>query len=213
MKTIQELLLSNKGWAREMRERKDNFFSDQTSGQNPEILWIGCSDSRVSPDQITQTLPGELFIHRNIANIVHTEDENLGSVVQFALEVLKVRHVVICGHYGCGGIEAALDNNTSGPIDRWLSSARQVEKDHSQELENLQDREQRINRLVELNVRDQLIRLGQSKLVQEAFARDDELTLHGLVYDLRDGLISQILTIDGAAGLEETAVPDTVLTA
>ena len=213
MKTIQELLLSNKGWAREMRERKDNFFSDQTSGQNPEILWIGCSDSRVSPDQITQTLPGELFIHRNIANIVHTEDENLGSVVQFALEVLKVRHVVICGHYGCGGIEAALDNNTSGPIDRWLSSARQVEKDHSQELENLQDREQRINRLVELNVRDQLIRLGQSKLVQEAFARDDELTLHGLVYDLRDGLISQILTIDGAAGLEETAVPETVLTA
>ncbi|QQN74649.1 carbonic anhydrase [Croceicoccus sp. YJ47] len=211
MRTFEELLLSNKGWAREMQERKADFFTEQTRGQNPEILWIGCSDSRVSPDQITQTRPGELFIHRNIANLVHEDDDNLASVVQFAVETLRVRHVVVCGHYGCGGIEAALEGNTEGPIDKWLENARQVERDHAEELKHQTDHRKRVNRLVELNVRDQLVRLSKFGPIRAAHERGDELWLHGMVYDLRDGLISELLTIGGDDAAAPPPVPETVL--
>lgn len=211
MKTFRELLLSNKAWAREMQERKANFFSDQANGQNPEILWIGCSDSRVSPEQITQTRPGELFIHRNIANIVHGGDENLGSVLQFAVEDLSVRHIVVCGHYDCGGIQATLAGGTDGPIDRWLAGTRTVLDSHRHELDAITDKGQRINRLVELNVRDQLIELSEQRVVREAWASGAELRLHGLVYDLRNGLISELLSFDNAEEAASAAVPDPVL--
>ena len=209
MKTIRELLLSNMAWSREMRERKPDYFSCQTAGQKPEVLWIGCSDSRVSPEQITQTRPGELFIHRNIANIVHPNDENFLAVLQFAVEVLEVPHIVLCGHYGCGGIEATLKGDTRGPIDNWLGGARDVQEAHRRELEELEDFDQRLNRMVELNVRDQLVRLGQLETVRRAFGRG--LTLHGWVYDLRDGLLSELYEIASREELDDLMLPDNVI--
>jgi carbonic anhydrase len=211
MKTIRELLLSNKAWSQEMRERSPDYFTRQTAGQKPEVLWIGCSDSRVSPEQITQTRPGELFIHRNIANIVHPEDENFLSVLQFALEELQVPHIVLCGHYGCGGIEATLKGGTRGPINNWLAGARDVQDAHLAELEAIGDFALRANRMVELNVRDQLVRLGGLDIVQRAFARGQELTLHGWVYDLRDGLLSELYEIASQEELDDLTLPGKVI--
>jgi len=211
MKTIRELLLANRAWSQEMRERNRDYFTRQIAGQKPEVLWIGCSDSRVSPEQITQTRPGELFIHRNIANIVHPQDENLLAVLQFALETLEVPHIVLCGHHGCGGIMATLQGGTSGPIDSWLGGARDVEAAHRPELAGIEDFDERVNRMVELNVRDQLIRLGRLDLVQQAFARGQELTLHGWVYDLRDGIVSELLEIASPEELERVTLPGKVI--
>lgn len=211
MKTIRELMLSNKAWSAEMRERKKDYFTQQTAGQNPEVLWIGCSDSRVSPEQITQTRPGELFIHRNIANIVHPEDENFLSVLQFAVEVLNVPHIVLCGHYGCGGIAAALRGETDGPINSWLEGARGVRDAHRAELDAVDTEEACINRLVELNVRDQLVKLNNLPIIRQAFERGQDLTLHGWVYDLRDGILSQLLEFDSEHQPEEAAIPRRVI--
>ncbi len=209
MRTIRELLLSNKAWSHEMRERKPDYFTCQTAGQKPEVLWIGCSDSRVSPEQITQTRPGELFIHRNIANIVHPDDENFLAVLQFAVETLEVPHIVLCGHYGCGGIAATLNGGTKGPIDHWLDGAREVQTAHRAELSALTDLDQRLNRMVELNVREQLIRLGRLPVVRRAFQRG--LTLHGWVYDLRDGLLSELYEIASQEELDDLTLPCTVI--
>jgi len=211
MKTIRELLLANRAWSQEMRERNRDYFTRQIAGQKPEVLWIGCSDSRVSPEQITQTRPGELFIHRNIANIVHPEDENLLAVLQFALETLEVPHIVVCGHHGCGGIEATLKGGTRGPIDSWLGGARDVQEAHRPELAAIEDFDERVNRMVELNVRDQLIRLGRLDIVQRAFARNQELTLHGWVYDLRDGIVSELLEISSPLELDRVTLPGKVI--
>ena len=196
MKSYKELLLSNRAWSQEMRERNADFFAEQTMGQKPEILWIGCSDSRVSPDQITQTKPGEIFIHRNIANVVHHDDVNLMSVVQYAVDVLQVKHVVLCGHYGCGGIAATLNGGVSGPIATWLENTGKVYAAHKEEVDRAGENDQRVNRLVECNVRDQLVALAQSDTVRGAFERGQPLLLHGWVYDLRDGLIKPLMEID-----------------
>jgi len=173
------------------------------------VLWIGCSDSRVSPEQITQTRPGELFIHRNIANIVHPDDENFLAVLQFAVEELEVPHIVLCGHYGCGGIMATLKGGTSGPIDHWLDGARGVQAAHGAELAGLNDFDQRVNRMVELNVREQLVRLGGLDVVRRAFQRG--LTLHGWVYDLRDGLLSELYEIASQEELDDLTLPHNVI--
>ena len=211
MKTIRELLLSNRAWSQEMRERNPDYFTKQTAGQKPEVLWIGCSDSRVSPEQITQTRPGELFIHRNIANIVHPEDENFLAVLQFAVAALKVPHIVLCGHYGCGGIEAALQGGTRGPIDSWLGGARDVQDAHIAELEAIEDFTLRVNRMVELNVRDQLSRLGRLDIARRAFDSGQELTLHGWVYDLRDGILSELYEIGSREELDDITMPGKVI--
>ena len=211
MKTIRELILSNRAWSQEMRERTPDYFTRQIVGQKPEVLWIGCSDSRVSPEQITQTRPGELFIHRNIANIVHPEDENLMAVLQFAVEELRVPHIVLCGHYGCGGIEATLRGGIRGPIHNWLGGARDVQDAHLAELEAIPDFNQRLNRMVELNVRDQLIRLGGLDIVRRAFELGQELTLHGWVYDLREGLLSELYEIGSQEELDCLTLPDSVI--
>ncbi len=211
MISYKELLLSNRAWSQEMRERNPDFFSQQTMGQKPEILWIGCSDSRVSPDQITQTKPGELFIHRNIANVVHDDDINLMSVVQYAVDVLRVKHVVLCGHYGCGGIAATLNGGVDGPIAQWLENTGKVYTAHKDEVDRAGENEQRVNRLVECNVRDQLVALAQSNSVRGAFERGQPLLLHGWVYDLRDGLIKPLMEIDQDNYLQPGSPPPSVL--
>jgi len=211
MKTIREILLSNRAWSLEMRERKPDYFTQQTAGQRPEVLWIGCSDSRVSPEQITQTRPGEMFIHRNTANLIHSADENLLADLQSAIDDFQVPHIVLCGHYGCGGIAASLEGCATGPMHSWLSGVRAVEEAHHAELAAIDGADERVNRLVELNVRDQLIRLGRLEIVRRAFARGQELTLHGWVYDLRDGIITELLEIGSGDELDDVLLPDNVI--
>ncbi|HEX8446460.1 MAG TPA: carbonic anhydrase [Sphingomonas sp.] len=211
MKETQQLILANMAWAAEQHQFDPEFFTRQIKGQKPEFLWIGCSDSRVAPDQITQSPPGGLFIHRNIANLVYDTDLNLMSVVQFAVDVLKVDDIIVCGHYGCGGIMAAMDDSATGPIADWLVNVRQVYQDHRQEIDAMPDREARVNRLVEFNVRDQLMRLARTAPVRGAFAAGRKLKLHGWVYDLRDGLLKPLMDIDAHTDLGMVAKPERVL--
>ena len=211
MKNYKQLLLANRAWALELTEEKSDFFERQTLGQKPEFLWIGCSDSRVSPEQMTMTPPGGMFIHRNIANLVNHDDLNLMSVLQYAVTVLGVKHVIICGHYGCGGVKAALDGGTTGPVDEWLKTARDVASDHWEEMNNQTTPEAKINRLVEFNVRDQLVNLARTETVQKAFAGDQDLWLHGWVYDIRDGRIKPLMEIDRDTVLEAVPHPKRVL--
>ena len=210
MKEYKQLMLANKAWAAEQIDDDPAFFTRQVVGQKPKFLWIGCSDSRVAPDQLTQSGPGGLFIHRNIANLVSENDLNLMSVVEYALEVLEVEHVILCGHYGCGGLIATLDGGAEGSIGSWLENARDVYDDHRDEIDGQSDREARVNRFVECNVRDQLVRLAKTRQVQRAFAAR-ELALHGWVYDLRDGLIKSLLEIEAGTDLEAVARPERVL--
>ena len=210
MKEYKHLLLANKAWAAERIEENGDYFARQVAGQSPDFLWIGCSDSRVAPDQLTNTEPGGMFIHRNVANLVNNDDMNLMSVLQYAVSVLGVAHVIVCGHYACGGIAAVLQGGTTGPVDAWLETARQVYRDHATEIEALPP-ELRANRLVELNVRDQLVRLARTDIVQKAFADGQELYLHGWVYDLRDGLIKPLMEIDATTELGDVPKPDPVL--
>ncbi|GGB34797.1 carbonic anhydrase [Sphingomonas metalli] len=210
MKIAKQLLLANRAWAAELTDENADFFSRQVAGQKPQFLWIGCSDSRVSPEQKTQSLPGLMFIHRNIANLVHADDLNLLSVLQYAVDVLEVPNIVICGHHGCGGIKATLAGNTTGPVDTWLANARDVAHAHADELAAVPEA-QRVDRLVEMNVRDQLINLARTETVQKAFAAGRELTLHGWVYDIRDGLLKPLMEIDRDTRLEEVGRPEAVL--
>ncbi len=211
MKEVDQLLLSNRAWAAEMLAENPAFFQRNMNWQKPVFLWIGCSDSRVAPDQMTQAVPGGLFVHRNIANLVYPDDRNLMAVLHYAINVLEVGHVVICGHYGCGGIQAALDGGVSGPIEDWLAHARQVLDDHRGEIEAIPAGEARVNRLVEVNVRDQLLHLARTEPVQAAFAAGKPLQLHGWVYDLRDGHIKPLMRIDRDTILNEVPRPERVL--
>lgn len=210
MKMSKQLLLANRAWAVELTDENADFFSRQVAGQKPQFLWIGCSDSRVSPEQKTQSLPGLMFIHRNIANLVHDDDLNLLSVLQYAVDVLEVPNIVICGHHGCGGIKAALHGGVSGPVDRWLENAREVCRAHADELDALPEAA-RVDRLVEMNVRDQLLRLARTETVRGAFTADRDLTLHGWVYDIRDGLLKPLMEIDRHTKLDEVGRPEAVL--
>jgi carbonic anhydrase len=211
MKEIDQLLLSNRAWAAEMLAENPEFFNRNVNWQRPAFLWIGCSDSRVAPDQMTQAVPGGLFVHRNIANLVYPDDRNLMAVLDYAVNVLEVEHVVICGHYGCGGIQAALDGAPEGAIAHWLEHARQVLNDHRSEIEALPEGEERVNRLVEVNVRDQLLHLAGAGPVQKAFEAGRPLSLHGWVYDLRDGHIKPLMRIDKDTILSEVPKPERVL--
>lgn len=196
MRQYKQLLLANKAWATEMVEEHPEFFTRQVAGQSPDFLWIGCSDSRVSPEQMTMTHPGGMFMHRNIANLVNEDDLNLMSVIQFAVSVLRVSHIIVCGHYGCGGIAASLDGGTSGPVHEWLTNPRATRDLHHGELASIDAHGEKVDRLVELNVIDQLERLSRVRIVREAFAAGQPLKLHGWVYDLGDGLIHQLSEID-----------------
>jgi carbonic anhydrase len=211
MKEETELLLANRAWARELTDEDPDFFRRQAAGQRPEFLWIGCSDSRVAPEQKTQSLPGRMFLHRNIANLVRDDDLNLMSVLQYAVDVLGVANIIVCGHHGCGGIKATLDGGVTGPVDRWLDAARAVLAEHRDEIDAQEPGEARVNRLVECNVRDQLVKLARTDTVQGAFARGQELTLHGWVYDIRDGLLRPLMRIDAGTDLAEVGRPEKVL--
>ncbi|OYY90668.1 MAG: carbonic anhydrase [Sphingomonas sp. 28-66-16] len=211
MRHYKQLLLANKAWAEELTDENPDFFKRQIAGQRPDFLWIGCSDSRVSPEQMTMTPPGGMFIHRNVANLVNTDDLNLMSVLQYATEVLKVRHIIVCGHYGCGGLQATLAGGTHGPVQAWLENARAVLDAHQAEVLGQSSDEARVNRLVEVNVRDQLVQLARTELIQAAWARGQEIFLHGWVYDIRDGHIKPLMEIDAATPLDAIGRPDKVL--
>jgi carbonic anhydrase len=211
MKDYRQLLLANKAWATELKEEKMDFFTRQAAGQKPMFLWIGCSDSRVSPEQMTMTPPGGMFIHRNVANLVDESDLNLMAVLQYAVDVLQVKHVIVCGHYGCGGVKAALDGGTTGAVDHWLSGVRAVHQAHADEIDGQSGEEAKVNRLVEVNVRDQAVKLAQTQTIRNAFARRQDLYIHGWAYDIRDGHILTLLEIDGDTVPEEVGQPDRVL--
>lgn len=189
MKIYEKLLLENKAWAKEMMEEDPQFFERLVNVQSPEFLWIGCSDSRVPPNEITQTRPGEIFIHRNIANMVVHTDLNMLSVLQYAVEVLKVKHIIVCGHYGCGGVRAALSRQSLGIINKWLRNIKDVYRYHQQEVDACVSEEDKVNKLIELNVREQVYNLAKTSIIQKAWKKFNAPHIHGWVYDLHDGLL------------------------
>lgn len=192
MDSPTKLLANNRAWAAARVSHDPTFFSRLAGQQVPSFLWIGCSDSRVPANEIVGLDPGELFVHRNVANIVVHTDVNCLSVLQFAVDVLKVRHVIVCGHYGCGGIRAALDGTAHGLIDNWLQHVQDVKEAHQAELLALADVDARIDRLAELNVMDQVRNIARTTIIQDAWRRDQPLELHGWIYGLKDGLIHDL---------------------
>ena len=202
MRDLKQLLANNREWAAEMTRREPDFFARLSRQQAPEHLWIGCSDSRVPANQIVGLPPGEMFVHRNVANVVVHTDLNCLSVVQFAVEVLKVRHVIVCGHYGCGGVRAALRNDRLGLIDNWLRHVQDVRGKHRAALDALPDEALQHDRLCELNVIEQVVNVCQTTVVQEAWGRGQPLAVHGWIYGLGDGLIRDLgMGVAGAADL------------
>ncbi len=203
MKPYEVLLNDNKHWAAKKLAEDPGFFERLLHVQSPEFLWIGCSDSRVPPDQITQTEPGEIFIHRNVANLVVNTDVNLMSVVDYAVNHLKIKHVVVCGHYGCGGIKAALSNEDFNQVlNMWLRNIKDIYRIHRKELENIPDEEKRVNRMVELNVKEQVFNLAKTALIQRAWSSEQRPDLHGWVYDLHDGLIKPIVEMKAGTDID-----------
>jgi carbonic anhydrase len=191
MPDLRHLIANNRAWAAEIKARQPDFFTTLAEQQSPEYLWIGCSDSRVPANQITGLLPGEIFVHRNIANVVVHTDLNCLSVMQFAVDVLKVRHILVVGHYGCAGVSAALFNRRVGLADNWLRHVQDVRLKHASLLESV-DEGIRPERLVELNVIEQVVNVSQTTIVQEAWARGQTLLIHGWVYALQDGLVRDL---------------------
>jgi carbonic anhydrase len=175
-----------------MKEREPDFFTRLALQQAPRYLWIGCADSRVPANQIVGLLPGELFVHRNVANVVVHTDLNCLAVLQYAIDVLRVEHVIVCGHYGCGGVLAALQNSKLGLIDNWLRHVQDVQRKHQDEVMALPTEEERHHRLCELNVREQVVNVQQTTVVQDAWARGQEVAIHGWIYSLRDGLLRSL---------------------
>ena len=191
-KSYVKLLDNNKAWATLKKNNNPYFFDEMAEVQNPEFLWIGCSDSRVPPDEVTATNPGEIFVHRNIANMVIHTDMNLLSVLSYAVDILKVKHIIVCGHYGCGGVLAAMGNKQYGLIDNWLRDIKDVYRFHHKELDAIANERERADRLVELNVMEQVFDLGKTYIVQNAWKRDQPLHIHGWVYNMKDGLIKDL---------------------
>jgi carbonic anhydrase len=188
----RELLENNRQWARAAVAADPEYFSRLAHQQSPQYLWIGCSDSRVPANQIIGLAPGEVFVHRNIANVVVHTDLNCLSVIQFAVDILKVRHIILCGHYGCSGVHAAMTKHRIGLSDNWLRHVQDVAAKHGGELDKVADEERRHRRLCELNAREQVENIAQCTAVQEAWERGQPLEVHGWIYDLKDGLIHDL---------------------
>jgi carbonic anhydrase len=197
---LKDLLHHNVRWATEKREEDPNYFRRLSALQRPEYLWIGCSDSRVPANVITGLEPGEVFVHRNIANLVHRGDMNLLSVVEFAVETLEVKHIIVCGHYGCGGVRSALDGHRHGIVDHWLQPIRDVAEANEQELTVIEGKEPRLDRISELSVVAQVSSLARTPIIQSAWARGKDVSIHGWIYGLSDGLIRDLES--GATGQE-----------
>ncbi|MFY7970601.1 MAG: carbonate dehydratase [Flavobacteriales bacterium] len=198
MKQIEKLLLENKAWASQQVEDDPNYFTRLANIQSPEYLWIGCSDSRVPANQITGTAPGEIFVHRNIANMVVHTDLNLLSVLEYAVNHLKVKHIIVCGHYNCGGVKAALSHKNLGLINKWLRNIKDVYRIHEDELVAIESEDAKTDRLVELNVIEQVHNLAKTSIIQKAWKNEQRPHIHGWVYGLKDGLIHPM--IDMAPG-------------
>ena len=200
MRTLPHLFDNNRKWARRITERDPEFFQSLSAQQSPKYLWIGCSDSRVPANEIVDLLPGELFVHRNVANVVVHSDLNCLSVLQFAVELLKVEDVIVCGHYGCGGVRAAYERTSLGLIDDWLRHVQDVRDRHDTVIQQAGGEEARIDRLCELNVAAQVLHVCQTSIVQAAWRRQQPLAVHGWIYDLRDGLLRDLqCTVTGVA--------------
>lgn len=202
METYNQLLLNNKLWAQGMVEQDPEFFTRLENLQQPEFLWIGCSDSRVPANEITGTLPGQIFVHRNIANMVVNTDVNLLSVLQYAVEELKVKHVIVCGHYGCGGVAAALTSRSFGILDTWLRNIKDVYRLHKEEVDAMPTERERLDRMVELNVAEQVLDLSKTAIIQKAWAKRNGPYLHGWVYSLKDGLIKPVMEMTPDSDLD-----------
>lgn len=192
VKTLKHLFENNRAWAQRIHAQDPDFFSKLSRQQSPQFLWIGCSDSRVPANEIVGLLPGELFVHRNVANVVVHTDLNCLSVIQFAIDVLRVQHIIVCGHYGCGGIRAALRRERLGLIDNWLRHVQDVHQKHESEIAALEDEKQQCDKLCELNVIEQVLNVCQTTTVQDAWLRRQELTIHGWIYGLHDGLLRDL---------------------
>ncbi|MGC6429787.1 MAG: carbonate dehydratase [Jejuia sp.] len=199
-----QLLVNNKEWVEEMTKKDKNYFEELSKGQKPPVLWIGCADSRVPANEITGTHPGELFVHRNIANMVVHTDMNMLSVLDYAVNHLGVNHIIVCGHYGCGGVAAAMQNKSLGLINKWIRNIKEVYKDNKTELKKIDDDKKRFDRLVELNVKAQVYDLAKTSIVQQAWKDDRELEVHGWVYGLKDGIIKDLkVSMDSAEHLDD----------
>jgi len=192
MRVLSDLFEKNRAWAAEMTRQDPDFFRRLSDQQKPQYLWIGCSDSRVPANQIVGLLPGEMFVHRNVANVVVHTDLNCLSAIQFAVEVLGVGHIIVCGHYGCGGVRAALRDEKFGLIDNWLRHVQDVRWKHARQLDALETQEQRHRLLCELNIIEQVMNVGQTTVVRDAWRRGQKLSVHGWIYDLSDGLLRDL---------------------
>lgn len=204
MQAYEKLLRENQAWANEKVQADALYFKRLAELQTPEFLWIGCSDSRVPANEITNTQPGEIFVHRNVANLVLSTDVNLLSVVDYAVNTLKVRHIIVCGHYGCGGVIASLTDNDFGNIlNMWLRNIKDVYSLHKEELNAIENKEEKTNRLVELNVIEQVKHLAHTSIIQRAWKNEQRPHLHGWVYGLKDGKIKPIFEMPAGAEIEE----------
>jgi carbonic anhydrase len=202
MKDLKRLLEQNRTWAESIKASDPEFFENLAKLQEPKFLWIGCSDSRVPSTQLVGMRPGEMFVHRNVANVVGHTDFNCLSVIQYAVEVLKVSHIIVCGHHGCGGVKAAMSNSPLGLIDNWLRHVQDVFLEHEGVLSRIEDASERLDRLCELNVIEQVLNVGRTTIVQNAWRGGQELVVHGWIYRLEDGLLRDLgVSIDYAEGL------------
>ncbi|MCG3118554.1 MAG: Carbonic anhydrase 2 [bacterium] len=192
MQILNQLFDNNRAWANRITAHDPEFFAKLSRQQAPDYLWIGCSDSRVPANEIVGLMPGELFVHRNVANLVVHTDLNCLSVMQFAVEVLQVKHLIVCGHYGCGGVKAALRRDRLGLIDNWLRHVQDVRQKHSAHLSMISDEAKRGDKLCELNVIEQVVNVCQTTIVQDAWTRGQELTVHGWIYAINDGLLRDL---------------------
>ncbi|MFA5353570.1 MAG: carbonate dehydratase [Thermodesulfovibrionales bacterium] len=204
MKKLPILFANNRQWASGIVEADPEFFRKLSLQQSPEYLWIGCSDSRVPANEIVGLMPGELFVHRNVANLVIHTDMNCLSVLQYAVEVLRIKQIIVCGHYGCGGVKAALEDQRHGLIDNWLRHIRDISLRYQADLDRIESPSERIDRLCELNVAEQTLNVGNTTIVQEAWERGQELTIHGWIYGISDGLLRDLgICIASLAELRE----------
>lgn len=202
MHSHEKLLSNNKTWAAERAAKDSQFFERLANQQAPDFLWIGCSDSRVPANQITGTDPGEIFVHRNIANLVVNTDINMLSVLQYAVEVLEVKHVIVCGHYGCGGIKASMKQHNYGTINHWLTHIRDVYRLHREELDAVTEFDDRANLLTEISVREQVFNLAKTSIIQKAWKKNKYPELHGWVYGLSNGLIKPVIDMDASTPID-----------
>ncbi|HJT30295.1 MAG TPA: carbonate dehydratase [Pyrinomonadaceae bacterium] len=199
MKDLHRLLDQNRAWAEDIKANDPEFFQNLAKQQSPKFLWIGCADSRVPSTQLAGMMPGEMFVHRNVANLVVHTDFNCLSVMQYAVDVLKVEHIIVCGHDGCGGVKAAMSNQQFGLIDNWLRHVQDVFHEHEEQLGTISDENERVDRLCALNVIEQVRNVGRTTIVQSAWQRGQELVVHGWIYGLQDGLLRDLgVSIDNA---------------